>query len=164
MDALPRMLPRRQDVGPRVGVGAAQPRRIVVLRRDGTVEAQGSHAELLARPGWSDRMREWGMETSWRSAQAVLDLVQFQYGDALAARGQYDSAAGRFRAVIALPGANSELVTRSHLRSAQMLDLLRRRDEAIVEYRAVLARDNVFDSHDQAEKYLKKPYGELDEK
>jgi ATP-dependent helicase/nuclease subunit A len=31
--------------------------------------------DLLARPGWSGRMHEWGMETSWRSAQEVLDLV-----------------------------------------------------------------------------------------
>ena len=40
--------------------------RIVVLRRDGSVEAQGTHAELVARPGW---YRE-----TWQRQQAQEEL------------------------------------------------------------------------------------------
>jgi ATP-dependent exoDNAse (exonuclease V) beta subunit len=48
--------------------------------------------DLLARPGWSGRMREWGMETSWRSAQEVLDLVNLVC-DPAAMRGRFPAAA-----------------------------------------------------------------------
>jgi ATP-dependent exoDNAse (exonuclease V) beta subunit len=48
--------------------------------------------DLLARPGWSGRMCEWGMETSWRSAQEVLDLVNLVC-DPAAMRGRFPAAA-----------------------------------------------------------------------
>lgn len=48
--------------------------------------------DLLARPGWPSRMREWGMETSWRSAQEVLDLVNLVC-DPAAMRGRFPAAA-----------------------------------------------------------------------
>ncbi|MEW6364662.1 MAG: tetratricopeptide repeat protein [Acidobacteriota bacterium] len=94
----------------------------------------------------------------------VADLVHFQYGDALAAGGDFARANGHFRAVIEIAGANQDLVTRAHLRSAQMLDQLHRRDEAVAEYKVVLARENVFDSHEQATKLLKNPYVRTNER
>ncbi len=48
--------------------------------------------DLLARPGWSGRMFPWGMETSWRSAQEVLDLVN-RVCDPAAMRGRFPEAA-----------------------------------------------------------------------
>ena len=39
-----------------------------------------------------------------------------------------------------------------------MLDMLGRRQEALAEYRKVLERDNVCDSRDQAQAYIKNPY------
>jgi hypothetical protein len=54
-------------------------------------------------------------------------------------------------------GAEEGLVTRAHLRAGQMYDLAGKRDEAIVRYKIVLLRQNVFDSRDQAQRGLKQP-------
>ncbi|RYD78705.1 MAG: hypothetical protein EOP84_13920, partial [Verrucomicrobiaceae bacterium] len=48
--------------------------------------------DLLARPGWKDRMDPWGMETSWRSATEVLDLVNIVCDPAVL-RGLFPAAA-----------------------------------------------------------------------
>ncbi|TAE75299.1 MAG: hypothetical protein EAZ65_07180 [Verrucomicrobia bacterium] len=48
--------------------------------------------DLLARPGWSERMLPWTMETSWRSAQEVLDLVNLVC-DPETMRGRFPDAA-----------------------------------------------------------------------
>lgn len=93
-----------------------------------------------------------------KTAAKVADLVHFQYAETLAGQGQFDAALKHYRACMMAEGAGAELSTRSHLRSGHMLDLLGRRNEAIVEYSIVLRRANVFDSHDQAKKYLEKPY------
>ena len=45
----------------------ARAERILVLGRDGRVEAQGTHAELLARPGW--------YAETWRRQQAQKELA-----------------------------------------------------------------------------------------
>jgi tetratricopeptide (TPR) repeat protein len=86
------------------------------------------------------------------------DLIHYQYGEALAGQKRHQEAIKQFQAVANLTGANAELVTRSRLRSGHMFDLLQRRSEAVNEYQAVLQRDNVFDSHEQARRYLKRPY------
>ncbi len=55
--------------------------------------------DLLARPGWGERLREWGMEVSWRSAQEVLDLVN-RVCDPEVMRGRFpDAAVGRWKYV-----------------------------------------------------------------
>ena len=48
--------------------------------------------DLKARPGWSERLKEWGMETSWRSAAEVLDLAN-QVCDPAVLRGRFPEAA-----------------------------------------------------------------------
>lgn len=48
--------------------------------------------DLLDRPGWPARMKEWGMETSWRSAAEVLDLVNIVCDPAVL-RGLFPAAA-----------------------------------------------------------------------
>jgi tetratricopeptide (TPR) repeat protein len=93
-----------------------------------------------------------------KTAQTVADQAHFQYGEALLAQNQPAEALKHFQAISALENASTELVTRAHLRAGQILDLLSRRNEAIGEYQTVLKRDNVFDSHEQAKKYLQKPY------
>jgi hypothetical protein len=50
------------------------------------------------------------------------------------------------------------MVTRARLRGAQALDLAGRRDEAVAQYKAVLALPNVYDSHEDAKRGLKEPY------
>jgi len=87
-----------------------------------------------------------------------LDLVHYNYGDALLVAGQAERAAKELAAAAAVPGAEASLVTRARLRHAQALDLSGRREEAVAQYKAVLARPNVYDSHEDARKGLKEPY------
>ena len=87
-----------------------------------------------------------------------LDLVRYSYGDALSVAGQHERAAREFLAAAAVAGAEAALVTRSRLRAAQSLDLAGRRDEALAQYKAVLARPNVYDSHEEARRGLKEPF------
>src|SRR5215210_4319312 len=87
-----------------------------------------------------------------------LDLVHYNYGDALLVAGQAERAAKELAAAAAVPGAEASMVTRARLRHAQALDLAGRREEAVTHYRAVLARPNVYDSHEDARRGLKEPY------
>lgn len=87
-----------------------------------------------------------------------LDLVHYNYGDALLVAGQAERAAKELAAAAAVPGAEASMVTRARLREAQALDLAGRRDEAVAQYKAVLALPNVYDSHEDAKKGLKEPY------
>ena len=87
---------------------------------------------------------------------AALAVVRFRYGEALLLLGHSESAARQF--LDATNGAEPELVTRSHLRAAQSLDLAGRRSEALAEYRIVLTRSNTHDSIEQAKRGVKEPY------
>jgi hypothetical protein len=87
-----------------------------------------------------------------------LDLVHYDYGDALLVAGQADRAAKELLAAAAVPGAESSLATRARLRAAQALDVAGKREAAVTQYKAVLARPNVFDSHEDAKRGLKEPY------
>jgi hypothetical protein len=87
-----------------------------------------------------------------------LDSVRYSYGDALFVAGQTERAAKEFLAAAAVSGAEPTLVTRARLRAAQSLDLAGKREEALAQYKAVLARPNVYDSHEEARRGLKEPF------
>ena len=84
--------------------------------------------------------------------------MHYDYGNALLVAGQPDRAAKELLAAAAVPGAESSMVTRARLRAAQALDVAGKREEAITQYKAVLALHNVFDSHEDARRGLKEPY------
>jgi hypothetical protein len=87
-----------------------------------------------------------------------LDLVHYNYGDALLVAGHAERAARELAAAASVPGAEASMVTRARLRHAQALDLAGRREEAVTQYKAVLALPNVYDSHEDARRGLKEPY------
>ena len=87
-----------------------------------------------------------------------LDLIHFSYGQALATAGQHERAAAEYLAGASTPGAEAGLATMSRLRAAQSLDLAGRRDAALTQYKAVLARPNVYDSHEEARRGLSEPF------
>lgn len=93
------------------------------------------------------------------SAQArALDQIHFQYGETLMAAGQYDRAAREFLATTTTSGAEAGLVTQAHLRAAQSYDLAGKRNEALAQYRIVIARPDVYDSLEEARRGLREPY------
>lgn len=91
------------------------------------------------------------------SAQA-LDLVSFQWGEALRDKQDYAGAIVRYKEVQRWAKSDQSLVSLAHLHVGEALDALGKRDEAMAEYQVVLKRENVFDSHKLATQYVKKPY------
>jgi len=92
------------------------------------------------------------------TAAKALDLIHFKYGEALLTAGQADRAAKEFLATTTTPKAEPGLVTMAYLNAAHAFDVAGKRNDAVTQYKAVLARPNVFDSHDLAEKGLKQPF------
>ncbi|MDX6385886.1 MAG: hypothetical protein QOK48_3459 [Blastocatellia bacterium] len=92
------------------------------------------------------------------TAARAFDLIHFKYGEALMTAGLYDRAAKEFLAAAEVPGAQQGLATMSHLYAARALDLAGKRNDAMSQYRAVLARPNVYDAHDQAQSGLKEAF------
>jgi tetratricopeptide (TPR) repeat protein len=90
--------------------------------------------------------------------QMATDLVNYYWGESLMAKGDYSTALEKYNAVKGWNKSAPDLISLSHLRAAQSLDALGKRAEAVAEYQAVLKRDNVFDSHKQANEYVKKPF------
>jgi tetratricopeptide (TPR) repeat protein len=92
------------------------------------------------------------------SAARAFDLIHFKYGEALMTAGLYDHAAKEFLASAETPGAQQGLATMAHLYAARALDLAGKRNDALAQYRSVLARPNVYDAHDQAQSGLKEVF------
>jgi hypothetical protein len=97
-------------------------------------------------------------KTVRETASRYFDLIHFKYGEALMTAGLYDRAAREFLASAEASGAQQGLATMAHLYAARSLDLAGKRTDALAQYRAVLARPNVYDAHDQAQSGLKEAY------
>jgi tetratricopeptide (TPR) repeat protein len=93
-----------------------------------------------------------------RIAAQATDLINYQWGEALAARAEHAAALEKLNAVARWSKSDADLVSLAHLRAGQALDALGKRQEALAEYQIVLKRNNVYDSHKQATQYVKKPY------
>src|SRR5205085_1642627 len=83
------------------------------------------------------------------TAAREFDLIHFKYGEALMTAGQYERAAKEFLASAETQGAQQGLATMAHLYAARALDLAGKRNDALNQYRAVLARPDGYDAHDQ---------------
>ena len=93
-----------------------------------------------------------------RVTAQVADLVNYQWGEALSSKQDYEAAIARFKDVQRWPKSNPGLISLAHLRAGEALDALGKRDDAMAEYQMVLKRENVFDSHKLATQYVKKPF------
>jgi tetratricopeptide (TPR) repeat protein len=91
-------------------------------------------------------------------AVRALDLIHFKYGEVLLIAGQNDRAAKEFLTTTKVDKAEPGLVTMAHLYAARAYDVSGKRDNAVAQYKEVLARPNVYDAHDEAKKGLKQPY------
>jgi len=92
------------------------------------------------------------------TSSRFFDLIHFKYGEALMTAGEYERAAKEFMASADAPGGQQGMATMAHLYAARSLDLAGKRNDAVTQYRAVLARPNVYDAHDQAQAGLKEAY------
>ena len=92
------------------------------------------------------------------AASRALDLIHFKYGEVLMMAGYHERAAKEFVATTKVERAEQGLVTLAHLYAARAYDAGGKRDEALTQYKAVLARPNVYDAHDAAKRGLQKAY------
>ena len=106
-------------------------------------EAEASFSALLGEP---------------KVAAQATDLIHFQWGEALEDAGDHKGALAHQEAVVSWPKSEAGLVSLAHLHAGQALDVMGKRAEAIAEYRKVLGRENVFDSHDKAGEFIKSRY------
>src|SRR5690349_2645767 len=91
-------------------------------------------------------------------AAGALDLIHFKYGEVLLLSGYNERAAKEFLATTKVDHAEAGLVTMAHLYAARAYDSAGKRDDALAQYKAVLARPNVYDAHDEAKRGLQKAY------
>src|ERR1051326_8548755 len=92
------------------------------------------------------------------AAARAFDLIHFKYGEALLIAGYNERAAKEFLAATKAEHAEAGLVTMAHLFAARSYDIAGKRDEALAQYKEVLARPNVYDAHDEAKKGLRQAY------
>ena len=92
------------------------------------------------------------------TAARALDLIHFKYGEVLMMAGYHDRAAKEFLAATKVDRAEAGLITMAHLYAARSYDVAGKRDEALAQYKQVLARPNVYDAHDEAKRGLRQAY------
>jgi tetratricopeptide (TPR) repeat protein len=92
------------------------------------------------------------------SAGRAMDLIHFKYGEALLTAGYNDRAAKEFLATTKADRAEPGLVTMAHLYAARAYDVAGKRDQALAQYKEVLARPNVYDAHEEAKRGMKQAY------
>ncbi len=93
-------------------------------------------------------------EKNEREPGPALDLIHLRYGEAALAANQPDKAAKQFLAAASASNAERSIVTLANLRAGQCFDLLGKRDEAIARYNEVLKRPNVYNSQEDARRWL----------
>ena len=125
------------------------------LERETNHNATITAAETEAFATFESLLRDKAVRNT---AARAFDLIHFKYGEALMTAGQYEHAAKEFMASAEVPGAQQGLATMAHLYAARALDLAGKRNDAVTQYRAVLARPNVYDAHDQAQAGLKEAF------
>jgi tetratricopeptide (TPR) repeat protein len=92
------------------------------------------------------------------TAARALDLVHFKYGEVLLTAGYHDRAAREFLAATKVDRGETGLITMAHLYAARSYDVAGKRDEALAQYKQVLARPNVYDAHEEAKRGLRQAY------
>lgn len=92
------------------------------------------------------------------TAARSLDLIHFAYGEALIRAGKFERAAEEFMAATKIENADQGLATMAHLFAGRSLDAANKRELALAQYRVVLSRPDVFESHDEAHKGLRDPF------
>ncbi|HEX6044372.1 MAG TPA: hypothetical protein VFZ22_07780 [Pyrinomonadaceae bacterium] len=92
------------------------------------------------------------------AAARALDLIHFKYGEVLLMAGYHERAAKEFLAATKVERAEQGMVTMAYLYAGRAYDAGGKRDDALAQYKTVLARPNVYDSHDAAKRGLRQAY------
>jgi tetratricopeptide (TPR) repeat protein len=88
---------------------------------------------------------------------ARVEVAQLYLGDSLRAEGKLQEAYQAYQEASA-PGSIGDIRQRALLSAGEVSDLLARRGQAVLQYRAAIALDGSSEDADTARKYLDKPY------
>jgi tetratricopeptide (TPR) repeat protein len=124
-------------------------------KRKANDAAGAAQAEKEAFATFEEVVRDRNMR---EAAGRALDLIHFKYGEALLTAGYNERAAKEFLSATKVDRAEPGLVTMAHLYAAHAYDVAGKRDEALAQYKEVLARPNVYDAHEEAKRGLKQAY------
>jgi tetratricopeptide (TPR) repeat protein len=88
----------------------------------------------------------------------TIDLVHFRYGETLLILADPIRALNQYQLVVSHKTSEPGLKSLSRLRLAQCLDLLGKRNEAVANYRILLANQETSSLIDEARKGIREPY------
>ena len=125
-----------------------------VKRKENDI-AGATQAEKEAFATFDEVLRDRNMRDA---AARALDLIHFKYGEVLMMAGYHDRAAKEFLAATKVDRGEAGLITMAHLYAGRSFDVAGKRDEAVAQYKEVLARPNVYDAHDEAKKGLRQAF------
>ena len=92
------------------------------------------------------------------SDRRLIDLVHYEYAQALAHDRAYLDAASHFAAVDQTPGAYPPLAAQALVNAGQMYDLAGHRDDAVRSYQAGIMRSGSDDLRKTAERFISQPF------
>ena len=125
------------------------------VKRKEKDEAAAVQAEKEAFETFDELLRDRNVRDT---AARALDLIHFKYGEVLMNAGHHERAAKEFLAATRVDRAEPGLITMAHLYAARSYDVAGKRNEAMAQYKQVLARPNVYDAHDEAKRGLRQAY------
>ena len=91
-------------------------------------------------------------------AGAHVEFAAFGLAESLRGQKDYEGALKQYEFTANVPSGQLSLKQRSELAAGEMYDLLRKRDQAVQEYEAVIAQDNSSAQAEIARKLLREPY------
>ena len=91
-------------------------------------------------------------------AGAHVEFAAFGLAESLRGQKDYEAALKEYEFTANVPNGQLSLKQRSELAAGEMCDLLRKRDQAVQEYQAVIAQDNSSAQAEIARKLLREPY------
>jgi len=120
------------------------------------VKTEAEAKDILAKIKAGGNFEELAKKNSVDSSAAKGgDLGFFTQGSMV---GKFEQAAEEFVAATRVENADQGLATMAHLFAGRALDAANKRDLALAQYRVVLSRPDVFESHDEAHKGLRDPF------
>lgn len=95
---------------------------------------------------------------TFAKGQTRMEMVHYGLAEALRGQHLYEEAAAEYDAVGSSKRVDPDLRQRAQLGAGEMYDLLKKREQAVQRYQALLAADKSSDHADLAKKHLKQPY------
>jgi hypothetical protein len=86
------------------------------------------------------------------------EFAAFGLAESLRGQKNYEGALKQYEFTASVPNGQLSLKQRAELAAGEMYDLLRKRDEAVQEYQAVIAQDNSSTQAEIARRLLRDPY------